>query len=135
MISVATALFGGLIDLAKDWRQDRSEKRKEEHAIRKAKVKAKLDRIEAGDAHAAGLDEISLRDRGYKDDLLLYLIITPCVLAFFPSTVPWVQAGFRTLNSLPEWYLLGLLLVFVDTFGFRRLLRTALEAYVKRKFG
>lgn len=133
MVNLIPMLAGGFLDWIKDRRELAHEKREHDRQIEKARVEAKIQRIREGDAHAAELDRISLESRGWKDDILLYLIITPCVAAFIPDARPWVDDGFASLASLPDWYLIGLLLVFVDTFGFRRLLRASLEGYIKRK--
>lgn len=135
ILSLVRLLGGAVIDGVRDWQQSKSEARKEQHEIRKARVSATIKRIHDGDEHAAELDQLSMSQRGYKDDLLMYIVVTPCVLAFFPETQEFVTEGFESLQEMPEWYLIALVLVFVDTFGFRRLLRGALEGYLKQRYG
>lgn len=112
--------------------------------LQKAEHEAHIKRIAEGDAHAARLDEISIAQRGWKDEYLLLLTTLPLVLLFAApllqlQSVEGLQAaviaGFEALKLTPEYYWYALAIIYIDTFGFRRMLRVAFEAFVKKKFG
>jgi len=103
--------------------------------------KAKIARIQSGDNNAAELDRLSIAQRGWKDDYLLLITTAPLVLLFIgplfsvEGLTEAVKAGFVALESLPEyfWYALGI--IYIDTFGFRRMVRVAVERWLDSKFG
>lgn len=116
--------------------------RKQELA--QAKHQAKVKRIAEGDAHAARLDEISISQRGWKDEYLLIITTMPVLLLFgaplaevgSPAQLTGaVTSGFEALQETPEYYWYALALIYVDTFGFRRMFRVAVEGWLRKKFG
>lgn len=109
-------------------------KRSSELRIEEKRTDATIQRIESGDSHAAKLDEVSLRTRGWKDEYLLLLATIPVIMSFVPEWAPHAVAGFTALATLPEWYMWVLLGVYIDTFGFRRMLRVALEHWINVRF-
>lgn len=129
--------IGPVINIIGGWVKHKSDmataKRTSELKVEEKKVEATIKRIEDGDAHAAELDEVSLRTRGWKDEYLLLLATIPVILCFIPDYVQYATAGFEALKSLPEWYMYVLLGVYIDTFGFRRMLRAAMEQWVAKR--
>jgi hypothetical protein len=110
-------------------------KRDSEIKIAETKTLASINRIEQGDMNAAKLDEVSISTRGWKDEYLLFLVTTPVIMAFIPEYKQYAIDGFQALTELPEWYMWILLGVYIDTFGFRRMLRVAMEQWVAKRFG
>jgi len=106
-----------------------------------AEHKAKIVRIQEGDKNAAELDRMSIAQRGWKDDSLLLITTAPLVLLFIGplfgavGLTEAVKAGFLALESLPEYYWYALGVIFIDTFGFRRMVRVAVERWLDSKFG
>ena len=97
---------------------------------------ATVERIRQGDEQAAKLDEISVASRGWKDEYLLLITTTPLILCFIPGWELYISAGFNSLReSVPEWYMYALAAVYVDTLGFRRILRGAMEKWLTNKVG
>ncbi|WP_133296202.1 hypothetical protein [Zooshikella ganghwensis] len=93
-----------------------------------------LDEIQQGNISASELDSLSIQSRGWKDDFLLIITVTPLVLCFVPEMSDHIKNGFQALNaSVPEWYMLALALVYIDTFGFRRILRNVFSNYLNTK--
>lgn len=135
------AALVGLGKLVVDGIQGYVQRRQE---LKQAEHQAKLKRIAEGDAHAARLDELSIAQRGWKDDYLLIITTLPVVLLFAAplmevSTPGEIQSavteGFEALKKTPEYYWYALGLIYIDTFGFRRMLRVAFEGWIKKKFG
>ncbi|WP_232060918.1 hypothetical protein [Vibrio taketomensis] len=116
-------------------RQELKAKRRErQDRIEEAVTNAQTARIAQGDMSAAELDKISITQRGWKDDYLLVLTTLPIILAFVPTLAPFVGAGFKALaNNVPEYYWYALGMVYIDTFGFRRMLRVAIENWLEKR--
>lgn len=53
----------------------------------------------------------------WKDEWLTLLFSIPLILAFFPWAVPHVNAGFASLNAMPEWYVYTLSVIVAASFG------------------
>jgi hypothetical protein len=127
MINLIGAAVGGLIDIFKTKAERKSR-------IEEAKTTATINRIQSGDEQAANLDAISLQGRGWKDEYLLLLTTLPIVLAFIPDLAPYVKQGFDVLKaSVPDYYWYALGMIYIDTFGFRRMLRVAFEQYINKR--
>jgi len=131
-------ILGPLIEIGREWLSHRSKlkevKRQSEIRIAEKKTEATIKRIENGDTHAATMDQLSVGERGWKDDYLLIIATIPLLMAFSPALLPLAIAGFAALDELPEWYMWVVLGLFIDTFGFRRMIRVALEGWLSRKF-
>ncbi len=127
MIPLIGAAVTGLIDIFKSKAERKSR-------IEEAKTTATIERIKSGDEQAANLDALSLKDRGWKDDYLLLITTIPVLLAFVPDLAPYVKQGFDVLKaSVPDYYWYALGMIYIDTFGFRRMLRVAFENWINKK--
>ncbi|MFA0810848.1 hypothetical protein [Microbulbifer epialgicus] len=140
-------IFGGLMDHFKHKREVKSEERRAELEIRRARTEAQIKRVNDGDAHAAAMDLASAGQRGWKDDYLLILTTLPMVVLFIAPLFELaiaqsyqtgdlqaaVDAGFHSLKSTPEYYWWGLAAVYIDTFGFRRMLRQVVEGWATKR--
>ncbi|MDG3088107.1 hypothetical protein P7F88_19320 [Vibrio hannami] len=136
MITFLTAIGTGILNLVSARQAEKSRKAERKDRVEEAKATAQIKRIESGDNNAARLDEISMKDRGWKDDYLLLLTTIPVLLAFVPDWAPYIQQGFDALEaSVPEYYWYALGMIYIDTFGFRRMLRVAFEHWLSKRFG
>jgi len=143
-------VLGLIASPVKGWVERKKVKVEGEMRIAEAKTTATIQRIESGDTNAAIMDQISAQNRGWKDDYLLLLTTAPLALLFigpifeliFIQTTytaggmtDAVMEGFLCLENTPEYYWYALGLIYIDTFGFRRMLRTAVEGWARSKFG
>ena len=135
MWSLLTALVTGGIGAFRQERQNKAEEIKQKGLLKQAEITAKRERVTAGDNSAAKLDEISMSQRGWKDEYLLLITTAPLVLCFIPDMAHFVELGFKALALVPEYYWYGLAMVYIDTFGFRRMLRVAVERYLEKRLG
>ncbi|MCO1336395.1 hypothetical protein MO867_18845 [Microbulbifer sp. OS29] len=140
-------IFGGLVDLVKHKRQVKAEEQRGELEVKRARNNAEIKRALNGDEHAAAMDFKSADQRGWKDDYLLILTTLPMVLLFVAPLLELViassyqlgelqaavNAGFRSLQATPEYYWWGLAAVYIDTFGFRRMLRQVIEGWAAKR--
>ena len=148
------ALISGLMKpvsgAIEGWSERKAVKLESETRVIEAKTEATIKRIESGDANAAAMHQLSAGSRGWKDDYLLILTTMPLVLLFvgpvfelffLPGTyaagamTDAVMEGFLCLENTPEYYWYALGMIYVDTFGFRRMLRTAVEGWARKKLG
>ena len=152
MISAIAGLISNGIDAFASHAKQKSEQKTLEltgkYRIKQAQIESQIKRLESSDSAAISLDQLSFEHRGWKDEYLLIFTTAPVFLLFlapllelFLLNAPYqsggltqaVMAGFEAMAKTPDWYLGALLLVFVDTLGFRRLLRTALENKLLKK--
>lgn len=85
----------------------------------KAKVKQQLILKQA--ESNADWEKIMASNMGnsWKDEWILVLWSVPMVLCFIPSMVPYVSAGFATLQDTPEWYRISWGVIISASFGYR----------------
>lgn len=139
---LASTIIKSWSDNAKQKSLNKSMERGAQYRLQQARVESQIKRLESGDDAAIGLDRLSFQHRGIKDDYLLLVTTAPMLLLFIAPMVELVlldhtykagdlaiavNKGFSALDAAPQWYLIALALVYVDTFGFRRILRSALE--------
>lgn len=133
MLSLVTALITGGFTAFKEMRKQKADEIKQAGELKAAIATAKTKRAAQGDTNAAALDELSIAQRGWKDEYLLLITTAPLLLCFIPDYAEYVNQGFTALDTVPEYYWYGLAMVYIDTFGFRRMLRTALEQWVNKR--
>jgi hypothetical protein len=61
----------------------------------------------------------SIRNSGFKDEWVLFMLSIPMVMSFIPGLVVYVQMGFSALSQTPEWYRWLILLIFTAIYGIR----------------
>ena len=112
-----------------------AKERERNDQLNEAQTLAAIKRIEAGDNADSDLDMYFVKNNGWKDDISFYIFLSPALLAFFPSMVPHIQAGFDVLENMPVWYQIALAMMLVAVWGYRRMVRPIVESFLKRKMG
>ncbi|CCN85473.1 conserved hypothetical protein [Vibrio nigripulchritudo SFn27] len=133
MTGLIGALFSPFVNLFRDHQVAKHKAAERKDRIEETKTLATIKRIEQGDNNATKLDEISLSNRGWKDEYLLIITTLPVMMAFVPEWVHYVDAGFKALENIPEYYWYALAMIYIDTFGFRHMLRRAFEIWLERQ--
>lgn len=134
MISLITQGLGILGGFMKSRQEIKAKQQERQDRIQEAATQAAEKRITEGNASAAELDALSIKSRGWKDEYLMILTTLPLFLAFVPEWALYVEAGFSALqNSVPEYYWYALAMIYIDTFGFRRMVRTAFEHWLQKQ--
>jgi len=134
MIQAAISIIGAIGSLISKPIARYQERKTAEH-------EATVKRITQGDNSAAELDRVSIVQRGWKDEYLLLITTAPLVLLFIApifgvaGLTEAVTAGFESLKQTPEFYWWALAVVYIDTFGFRRMVRVAVEHWLRAKWG
>lgn len=108
MIQLLTMVGG----LASEWLQG---KRDEAKAKQEAKITA-IKSIENWDAIQASNSSTS-----FKDEWFVFVLSIPMIGAFIPSLVPYIEEGFRVLDTMPEYYKGFLAAAIAASFGLKSL--------------
>ena len=81
--------------------------------------KAKTARASESEGRDHEWEIESIRNSGYKDEWVLFLLSIPMVMSFIPSTVQYVVAGFEALEGTPPWYRFMITAIFLAIYGIR----------------
>ena len=116
-------LLGGLFKPVGDYfsrRQElKSQERQQQAAIQQATVERQIELIKLGMHADASWELEQIKNSGFKDEWVLFLLSIPLILVFIPKTAPWVLEGFRVLQQTPDWYRWLVMLVFTAIYGIR----------------
>jgi len=61
----------------------------------------------------------SIRNSGWKDELVIVVLTVPMVLVFVPGFEVYIMKGFEHLANTPEWYRWLIMMIYSATFGIR----------------
>ncbi len=120
--SIVGALLGKVAPKVADYYIKKQEL-KQEIALETLRGKAEYERAKSQRAsESEGRDhewEIeSIRNSGWKDELVIIVLTIPLVLVFTPYA-PQVLEGFAVLATTPDWYRWLILMIYAATFGIR----------------
>ena len=70
------------------------------------KEKAKSEIMKTAAQHDSKWELIMAESQrsSWKDEIITLVVLLPCVLSFVPGMESIVQAGFKRLSELPDWY-------------------------------
>jgi len=90
---------------------------------KKAEIEGRNNAIQAKLKQASTWDEIHAKNSGesLKDEWFTLLFSIPLVLALVPPAVPFVEEGFRVLDTMPDWYKQGLAVLVAASVGYQKL--------------
>jgi hypothetical protein len=109
MWSLVLNLVGGTF---KDWLASRQE-------IDKARALARIENVKSGIP-------------GYSDEYLVLIWSYPFVASFIPALQPSVEAGFKFMERMPEWYIAGWITVSFAVFGIDKLFKINWASFKKK---
>ncbi len=61
----------------------------------------------------------SIRNSGWKDELVILVLSAPLVAVFVPGLEVYVARGFEHLSTTPDWYRWLIVMIYAATFGIR----------------
>ena len=87
----------------------------------KARAEAEAEVMRLAAKSSADWEQIMAGNSGtsWKDEWLTILFSIPLIMAFFPSGVDFVIAGFAALDNTPSWYQYTLSVIVAASFGVR----------------
>jgi hypothetical protein len=141
---IADKLFGSVTDYFKVKQQHTQVLEQKKMELEVAKVTSEISMVEKQQDSDNSIDRITIADRGWKDDIITYVLISPfMVLLLNPLTALMFNydsllvssamlQGFEALEKIPSpmWY--GLLIVFSDVYGLRSFMRSVFTAIAER---
>ncbi|MCG9783059.1 hypothetical protein L1D52_11910 [Vibrio brasiliensis] len=66
------------------YNRNKAEALKRRDELDQEKHQARVHRLQQGEEQASSLDEVSIRERGYKDEFILLVVFIPLILCFIP---------------------------------------------------
>ncbi|MDC5813073.1 hypothetical protein OPW07_25485 [Vibrio europaeus] len=129
MIGAIVSLFNGGLETYRQYNRNKAEALKRKDELDQEKHQARVRRLQKGEEQASSLDEVSIKERGFKDEFILLVVFIPLILSFIPDYAPYVEQGFEALQNIPEpyWYVVGAIVI--DTLGMRAMVRYLLEFF------
>ena len=70
-----------------------------------------------------------------KDDVLMWVFITPFIAAFIPPLQPYVKQGFEIVASIPLYWRVTVLGIVAASFGLRWLIAPLVSRWVRKVGG
>lgn len=103
-----------------------SQKQAQKHEIRMEKMRGKLEWEKAKTTRASeseGRDHEweleSIRNSGWKDEMVIIILSIPLVLVFIPGLSQYALDGFEILGQTPDWYRWLIVMIYAASFGIR----------------
>ena len=100
------SLLSPLTGIAKTVTESVVEGRKLKQELKNSEVKAKIKKQELmaeGKIEWENQAQKNL-EGSYKDADVLFILLLPCLFAFYPPAVEHIEKGFLVLEGLPEFY-------------------------------
>lgn len=117
--SLLGSVGGKVVDAVSDRGKRKHTEKLRQLEIEYAKHQVKLEAISRGQEMDNLWELEQIKNSGFKDEIVLFLLSIPLVLSFIPSTVGYVEAGFAALSQTPDWYQWLILSVFAAIYGIR----------------
>ncbi len=121
--SIVGALLGKVAPKVADYYIKKQELKQEvELEIIRGKAeyeKAKTLRAAQSEGRDHEWELASIRNSGWKDELVIVVLTIPLVLVFIPYTSTFVLDGFKILDTTPDWYRWMIVMIYAATFGIR----------------
>ncbi len=115
------SLLSPLTNIAKTVTESVVEGRKLKQELKNSEVKAKIKQQELmaeGKIKWENQAQKNL-ETSYKDEVVLAILLAPCLCAFYPPAVEHIKVGFSVLEELPEWYMWLLFAGLSSAIGYR----------------
>jgi len=121
--SIVGALLGKVAPKVADYYMQKDQL-KQEVELEKLRGKAayelqKTARAEASEGRDHEWEVESIRNSGWKDELVIIVLTIPLVMVFVPQLAPYVLEGFKILETTPDWYRWMIVMIYAATFGIR----------------
>ena len=117
--SLLNSIGGKVVDAVSARSERKHNEKLRQLEIEYAKHQVKLEAISRGQEMDNAWELEQIKNSGFKDEIVLFLLSIPLVLSFIPSTVGYVVAGFAALSQTPDWYQWLILSVFAAIYGIR----------------
>jgi hypothetical protein len=121
--SIVGALMGKVAPKVADYYMKKQELKQEvELEILRGKAeyeRAKTQRASESEGRDHEWEIESIRNSGWKDELVIIVLSLGMVGVFIPQLQPYILDGFKALAETPEWYRWMIMVIYAATFGIR----------------
>lgn len=93
-------------------------------AVEQAKAEAAVKRQE----HIASWEMAQLANSGFKDEIVLFVLLVPYVGSFIPGVQEYIFVGFQYLEQMPYWAVGLTVTIFLAIYGIRHRNATRIAA-------
>ena len=100
-----TAIIKPVAGYFNEGQKIKAAKSERKDVLKKLSLETKLESIRKGEDADIQMDANANGRIPWADDLSFLLWLAPVPLAFVPSCVESIQAGFLVLESMPTWYM------------------------------
>lgn len=81
--------------------------------------RAKFEALAAREQHVHNWEMASLANSGFKDEIVLFVLLIPYVGAFVPGVQDYILVGFQYLEQMPYWAVGLTVTIFLAIYGIR----------------
>lgn len=127
LIGGAKAAGRFVLDFLGDKRAARKRRRDRAERVEDAEAKAHVRMLNDPEDRASDLGVLVKRNGKWKRNVTFAVGGIPIVCGFIPGARPYLDYGFATIASFPDWYLIGLALMFISVWGYQGLLQLLLQ--------
>ena len=127
ILSSVTSAVGGYLENKSKEAQAKSQLKQAEIEEEIVKGNADAMRLKAEWENKA-VDNLS---NSWRDEFVTLVVLTPCILVFFPSLQHYVLQGFDILKTLPSWYVNLIYITVCAGLGLKGV--GGISKYMKRK--
>ena len=97
-------ILGAITGPVADYFKEREVTKQKERELQDAAHARIVDQIKHSEDLSQAVTLAQIQNSGWKDEWFTILFSIPLILAFLPFAVPYVQAGFQVLDTMPSWY-------------------------------
>ena len=117
--SVLGDLGGKVVEALSSRSQRKHEQKVQALELEKLRHSKQIELIQSGQELDNAWELEQIKNSGFKDEIVLFLLSIPLVMSFIPEMQPYVVDGFAALSQTPEWYQWLILAVFTAIYGIR----------------
>lgn len=125
-------LTGGATEQVGEYFRERQKLKNELKLIKlrgeQAVAQAKYEAQAAREKHIADWEMASLANSGYKDEVVLGVLLIPYVGAFIPVVQDYILVGFQYLEQMPYWAVGLTVTIFLAIYGIRHVNASRINA-------
>lgn len=127
-----TLISGGLGDKVAEYFVKRQELQNQLKLTKlEGRIRLETAKVEAAIArqkHVADWEMASLANSGFKDEIVLFVLLIPYVGSFVPVVQDYILVGFQYLNQMPYWAVGLTVTIFLAIYGIRHVNATRINA-------
>lgn len=115
-------VLGGGVEIARGWSERKKVRLENELEIAKATKDAKISYMQTQQKGDIAWENTALANAGIKDEVMMFVILAPMVLCFFPGGDEIVRRGFTAMNeSLPAYWEYAFYCTIAVSYGLKKI--------------